>query len=341
MKTRKLRDIVVSEVGMGCMSFSHGYGQIPDENYSVEAIHKAYDFGCTFFDTAEVYGPNLDPQYFGHNEKILGKALKNFRKEVVVATKLHIPTDEAQADKNIYVTIRRHLENSFARLQTDYADIYYLHRVNPEISLEDVAEAMGKLIKDGLIRGWGLSQVPLEILEKVQKITPLTALQSIYSMVERGVEEKIIPYCLENKIGFVAFSPIASGFLSGKITAETKFEKFDDVRNFVPQLKKENIIANQPILDLIGRFAKLKNATNAQISLAWMLKKFSNVVPIPGSKNQDRILENLGASNVELTGAEFNELENSLNGLKIYVHRGFDESNGKSFLDVEEKVNGK
>lgn len=341
MKTRKLKDIVVSEIGMGCMGFSHGYGKIPEEDYSIEAINKAHDFGCTFFDTAEVYGPNLEPEFFGHNEKLLAKALKPYRKEIVLATKLHVPTAEAQEDKDVYKTLRRHLEASLKRLQTDYVDIYYLHRVNPEIPTEEVAAGMGKLIEEGLIRGWGLSQVPLDLLERVQKITPLTAVQSIYSMVERGVEEEILPFCAENNVGFVAFSPISSGLLSGKVTVDTKFEKVDDVRNHVPQLRRENLIANQPIIDLIQRFATLKNATPAQISLAWMIKKYPTVVPIPGSKNQGRILENLSACNVELTDAEFKDLDDSLNAIQVHGHRGFDESTGKSFLNVEEKVNRK
>ena len=334
MKTRKIKNLTVSEVGMGCMGFSHGYGKIPDEDYSIEAIRKGYAAGCTFFDTAEVYGPNLDPQFKGHNEKIVGKAIKDFRKNIILATKLHIPTDEAQND-GVYKTLRNHLEKSLERLQTDYADLYYLHRINPAVAVEEVAEGMGQLIKDGLIRGWGLSQVPVDIIDKAQKITPLTAIQNIYSMVERDVEKDVIPYCLKNDIGLVAFSPISSGLLSGKVTAKTEFEKVDDVRNFVPQLTKENLAANQPILEVIARFANLKNATNAQIALAWMLHKYPNVVPIPGSKNQGRILENLGASNVELTDAEFKELETALDACTVYGHRGYDESKGKSFLNKD------
>ena len=336
LKTRKLKDLVVSEIGIGCMGFSHGYGQIPNEDYSIEAIQKAHDFGCTFFDTAEVYGPNLDPQNKGHNEKIVGKAVKNFRKDIVVATKLHLSTEEVKSN-GVYSTLHNHLEASMKRLQTDYVDLYYLHRINPNVPVEEVAEGMGKLIKEGLILGWGLSQVPVKIIDIAQKITPLSAIQNIYSMVERGVEEEVIPYCLKNNIGVVPFSPIASGFLSGKVTINTEFEKVDDVRNFVPQLSKENIAANQPILDIIGRFATAKNATNAQISLAWMLHKYPNVVPIPGSKNQGRIIENLGAWNVELSDSEFNELENALNACKIHGHRGFDESEGRSFLQVKHK----
>ena len=337
MKTRKLKDLIASEIGIGCMGFSHGYGQIPTENYSIEAIKKAYNFGCTFFDTAEAYGPNLLPENFGHNEKIVGKAIKDFRKKIILATKLHIPTEEAKADGDIYKTLRRHLENSLERLQTDYVDLYYLHRINPEVPVEEVAGGMARLIKDGLIRGYGLSQVPVKIIEKAQAIAPLSAIQNIYSIVERGVEDEVIPYCLKNNIALVAFSPIASGFLSGKVTVNTEFEKIDDVRKFVPQLTKENITANQPILDVINRFAKLKNATPAQISLAWMLHKCENVIPIPGSKNQERILENLGACNVELTAEEFNELETALKACKIHGHRGFDESEGKSFLQVKHK----
>lgn len=330
MKTRKLRDITVSEIGIGCMGFSHGYGQIPSEEYSIEAIRKAYDYGCTFFDTAEAYSPNL--QGIGHNESIVGKAVKGFRRDIVLATKLHIHTEEVGPD-GVYPVIRRHLEASMERLGTDYVDLYYLHRLNPDIPVEEVAGAMGQLIDEGLIRGWGLSQVGVGTISAAQAVTPVSAVQNIYSMVERDVEKEVIPYCLENRIGVVPFSPIASGFLSGKITADTQFEKVDDVRNWVPQLKRENIIANQPILDVLADFSARKNATNAQISLAWMLHKYPNVVPIPGSKNQERILENLGASEVELTGEEFQALETALDACTIHGHRGFEEQQGGSMKD--------
>ncbi len=318
MKLRKLRDLEVTEIGMGCMGFSHGYGEIPSENYAVEAIRKAADFGCNFFDTAEVYGPNLSEH--GHNELIVGKAVKDFRKKIILATKLHIATEEPANDGGVYQTLKRHLELSLKRLQTDYVDLYYWHRVNPAIALEEVAAGMGKLIDEGLIRGWGLSMVDVPIMEKVQHITPLSAVQNIYSMMERDYEKNVIPYCAKERIGFVAFSPIASGYLSGKVTVDTKFEG-DDVRKWVPQMKRENIIANRPLLDVISDFAKQKNATNAQISLAWMLHKYPHVVPIPGSKNQGRILENLSAANVELTDAEFGELEKSLAQIKIHGQR--------------------
>lgn len=330
MQIRTLRDLSVSEIGMGCMGFSHGYGKIPEEQYSIEAIQKAYDYGCTFFDTAEGYGPNLEPQNRGHNERILGKAVKDFRKEIVLATKMTVPTNEAQ-EEGVYQAIRRHLEASLQRLQTDYVDLYYLHRVNPEVPVEDVATAMGQLIDKGMIRGWGLSQVPVSIIARAQAVTPVSAVQNIYSMVERDCEDEVIPYCMENNIGVVPFSPIASGFLSGKVTVNTEFEVYDDVRNWVPQLTKENIVANQPILDVINRFAVMRQATNAQISLAWMLHKYPNVVPIPGSKNQERILENLGACTVELSDEEFSALETALNACEIHGHRGYDESKASNF----------
>lgn len=189
---------------------------------------------------------------------------------------------------------------------------------------------MGKLIEEGKIRGWGLSQVSVDTLAKAHEVTPVSAVQNIYSMVERDVEKEIFPYCLENNIAVVPFSPIASGLLSGKVTVDTKFEG-DDVRKFVPQLSKENISANQPIIDLLAKFAQEKNATSAQISLAWMLHKYPNVVPIPGSKNKDRILENLGAWNVELTDEEFKALESALDACEVHGHRGYDESEQRSF----------
>lgn len=336
MNKRKLGTIEVSPVGMGCMGFSHGYGEIPERDYSIEAIRKAHAFGCTFFDTAEAYGPNLLPENRGHNERIVGEAVHAFRKDVVLATKLHLDTAEVAA-KGLETVVREHLAASLKRLQTEYADLYYLHRINPEISVEDVAEVMGKLIQEGLIRGWGLSQVDVDVIARAHAVTPLAAIQNIYSMLERGVEEVVIPYCLEHDIGVVPFSPIASGFLSGKVTAGSDFSHSDDVRKYVPQLRKENMEANQPILDLLESYAERKNATKAQISLSWMLHKYPNVAPIPGSKNQERILENLGAWNVELTGDEFAALEAALAQIPVHGHRGFVEQQGSSMKNWDRK----
>ncbi len=321
MKKRKLREIEVSEVGMGCMAFSHGYGKIPPESYSIEAIRNAYEHGCTFFDTAEVYSPGLSG--IGHNERIVGKALRDVRDQVVIGTKLFLDGAEVRREGSVYGAVRRHLEDSLDRLGTDRVDIYYLHRTSSSVRIEKVAEAMGRLAEEGLIRGWGLSQVDVDVIDRAQNVTPLTAIQNIYSMVERDMEKAVIPYCLEHNIGVVPFSPIASGLLSGKITPDTKFEKYDDVRNWVPQLSRRNIEGNQPIIDLLGEYADMKHATRAQISLEWMLHKYPNVVPIPGSKNKERIIENLEASEVELTREEFDSLETALGQCKVYGHRGF------------------
>lgn len=321
METRRLGNITVSEIGMGCMAFSHGYGKIPPEQYSIEAIQNAYAHGCTFFDTAEIYSPNLSG--IGHNERIVGKALHDIRENVVIGTKLFLSSAEVRREGSVYGAVRRHLEGSLERLQTDYADIYYLHRTSGGIRIEEVAEAMGQLMEEELIRGWGLSQVDVDVIHRAQQVTPLSAVQNIYSMVERDVERAVIPYCMEHNIGVVPFSPIASGLLSGKITVDTKFERKDDVRNWVPQLSRRNIAANQPIIDLLGKYAEKKQATSAQISLAWMLHKYPNVIPIPGSKNKERIIENLDASKVELTNEEFTALEEALNQCRVYGHRGF------------------
>jgi aryl-alcohol dehydrogenase-like predicted oxidoreductase len=327
MKKRMLGNLEVSEIGIGTMGFSHGYGAVPEEEYAIEAIRKAYEYGCTFFDTAESYGKEMF--YPGHNEELVGKAVEPFRENVVLATKLHISPEEFGGDVTLYDAVRKHLEASLEKLRTDYVDLYYLHRVNEAIPVEDVAKVMGELIEEGVIKGWGLSQVGTELLKRAHEVTPVTAVQNLYNMLERSTEE-IFPYCLENNIGIVPFSPVASGFLSGKVTTETKFEG-DDVRKWVPQLSNENIQANQPVLDIIGEYAEAKNATNAQISMAWMLRKHPYLVPIPGSKNQERILENLGASEIELTEEEFEALDEALDKIEVHGHRGHIETEQSTF----------
>ena len=318
MEKRKLGNIEVTEIGIGTMAFSHGYGKIPNEKYSIEAIREAYNQGCNFFDTAEVYSPNLSG--IGHNELIVGKALKDVRGKVVIATKLFLKSHEV-VNGDVYGAIKKHLLGSMERLQVKMVDLYYLHRLS-DVPLEEIAKAMGRLINEGLIRGWGLSQVDVDSIEKAHKITPVSAIQNLYNILERDSEEKIIPFCLKNNIGFVPFSPVGSGLLSGKINANTQFEKNDDVRNWVPQCKKENIIGNQPIIDLISKWAEKKGATPAQISMAWMIKKYPNVVPIPGSKNKERIIENINTYKVKFTDDELNEFENELKKYKVHGHRG-------------------
>ena len=318
MQKRKLGTIEVSEIGMGTMAFSHGYGKIPDEKYSIEAIRDAYNHGCNFFDTAEVYSPNLEG--IGHNELIVGKALKDVRDKVVIATKLFLKASEV-VNGDVYGAIKKHLLGSMERLQVKMVDLYYLHRLS-DVPLEEIAKAMGRLIQEGLIRGWGLSQVDVDSISKAHNITPVSAVQNLYNILERDCEEKVIPYCLKHNIGVVPFSPVGSGLLSGKITVNTEYEKVDDVRNWVPQCKKENIQGNQPIIDLIQKLANKKGATPAQISMAWMIKKYPNVVPIPGSKNKERIIENLDTYKVHLTDQELNDFENELKKYKVHGHRG-------------------
>ncbi len=318
MHTRTIGNLTVSPIGMGCMGFSHGYGKIPEESYSIEAIRKAYAYGCTFFDTAELYGPSL--QHPGHNELIVGKAIESFRKDIVLATKFFV--SGRGGSRRLYDVVRNHLEASCKRLRTDYIDLYYLHRVSYSVPVEEVAEVMGRLIDEGLIGGWGLSQVSGRTLKRAHEVTPVTAVQNLYNILERDCEQDIFPYALENNIGVVPFSPVASGLLSGKVTVDTRYEKVDDVRNWVPQCSKRNIIGNQPIVDMLTKWGNAKNATPAQISMAWMLHKYPNVVPIPGSKNQERILENLAAWNISFTDAEFAQFESELSQHKVYGHRG-------------------
>ena len=335
MEKRKLGNIEVSPIGMGCMAFSHGYGEVPTEQYGIEAIRRAYDYGCTFFDTAEGYGGQ---QFWpGHNEQLLGKAVAPMREKVVLATKFMFMGTICKEGPEMVAFIRRHIEQSLKNLRTDYIDLYYLHRVNRQIPVESVARAMEVFIKEGLIRGWGLSQVGADTIRRAHEVTPLSAVQNIYSMVERGIEQEVIPYCMEHGIGVVPFSPIASGFLSGKVTAQTDFSHSDDVRKYVPQLNRENIDGNKPVLDLLERYATDKQATKAQVSLAWMLHKYPNVVPIPGSKNQQRIIENLGGWNVSFTPDEFHALEQALQAIPIHGHRGFVEVEGGSMADWGKK----
>jgi aryl-alcohol dehydrogenase-like predicted oxidoreductase len=335
MKKRYLGNIEVSEIGMGCMGLSHGYGEITEKDYSIEAIRKAYEYGCTFFDTAEGYGAMLYGE--GHNEKLLGEAAEPFRKKVVLATKFHFTGELPETDAQIEDYIRRHLAQSMKNLRTSVIDLYYLHRVHPKVSVEKTAAVMGKLIDEGLINGWGLSQVDADTLKKAHAVTPVSAVQNLYNMLERDCDAEIFPFCMENNIGVVPFSPVASGFLSGKVTAQTSFEHIDDVRKFVPQLSQENMAANQPILDLLTAFAEKKNATKAQISMAWMLKKYPNVVPIPGSKNQERILENLRASEIELSDDEFRTLQEELDKIPVHGHRGNVEYDGSKMSDWGKK----
>jgi aryl-alcohol dehydrogenase-like predicted oxidoreductase len=313
MKTRKLRDLEVSAVGLGCMGFSHGYGRAPDKNGAIELIRGAYELGCNFFDTAEGYAA-------GSNEELVGEALKPIRNNVILATKFRVANSEAGSRDKILESIKNHLDTSLKRLHTDHVELYYQHRINKDIPVEEIAYCMGCLIKEGKILGWGQSQSTEEEIRRVHSVTPLTAVQSEYSIMERMFEKDVIPACEELGIGFVPFSPLASGFLSGKYNADTKYEG-DDVRRVITRFNKENVLANQPLLDLLRKYAEQKNATTAQISLAWMLYKKDFIVPIPGSRKIERIQENLGAADVELTVEEYAQIELELSKIEIHGNR--------------------
>lgn len=313
MKIRKLRNMEVSAIGIGCMGFSHGYGAVPDRNKSIKLMRKAHDLGCTFFDTAEGYSN-------GDNEKLVGEALKPIRNKVILATKFRIQKSEAASKEVTLQNMRAHLEASLKRLGTDRIDLYYQHRVNKDIPVEEIAYCMGELIKEGKILGWGQSQATVEEIRCAHAVTPLTAIQSEYSIMERMFEKDVIPACKELGIGFVPFSPLASGFLSGKYNADTQYQG-DDVRRVITRFDRENILANQPLLDLLHNFAAEKNATPAQVSLSWMLHKEDFIVPIPGMRSLDRIQENLGAADVVLTEDEYRQIEEELAKIEIHGNR--------------------
>lgn len=308
MQTRKLRDLTVSAIGYGCMGFSHGYGALPPKSEAIRLMRKAYELGCTFFDTAEGYGA-------GENEELVGAALEPIRDKVAIVTKLHI-----QNEGDIRAQIESRLDASLKRLRTDHVDLYFQHRVNQDIPVEEVAGIMGELIQKGKILGWGQSQATAEEIRRANAVTPLTAVQSEYSMMERGFEKEVIPACEELGIGFMAFSPMASGFLSGKYNQNSQYSG-DDVRRVITRFSRENVAANQPLLDMLNDFAARKQATQAQISLAWMLHKKDFIVPIPGMRTDARLEENLGAASVTLTEEEFQAIETALSHIKIYGNR--------------------
>ena len=316
MKTRKLRELEVSAIGMGCMGFTHAYGDRPEEKDGIRAVHKAFELGCNFFDTAEMYS------YF-KNEEFVGKALKELpRDKVIISDKFWptpLPGQDMPEGKLSEAGIRKDIEGSLRRLQTDYIDLYTEHQMD-EGTEEQVADVMGKLIKEGKIRAWGQASPSLEQIKKANAVTPITAIQSEYSMMERKWEKEVLPYCREQGIGFVAFSPMANGFLSGKFSAKDTFAK-NDLRTVITRFSKENMEANEPLLALVRKFADEKNCTPAQIGLAWVLAYGDFVVPIPGMRKESRIAENLGAADVELTPEEYAALNEELSKIKIHGTR--------------------
>lgn len=306
----------ISAIGMGCMGFSTAYGQIPTEDESIRLMRKAHEMGCTLYDTAEIYATY-------RNEKLVGKALKPIRNEIVLCSKFSpvaLPGQEGiEGGKLSLDGVRTAVEGSLRRLQTDHLDLYYAHRVPLDANVEEMASWFGTLIKEGKILGWGVSEATAEQISKANAVTPLTAVQSEYSMMARQWENSVIPLCRELGIGFVAYSPMAGGLLSGKYTPQTEY-KGDDIRRVISRYKSENVVSNQPIIDLVKQYAQDKQCTPAQISLAWVMKN-NHIIPIPGMRSDNRIAENLGAADVVLSDEEYAVLTGELNKLKVYGER--------------------
>lgn len=312
MKYRELgkSGLKVSAMGLGCMGMSHGYGAAGDKKEMIKLIHQAVEKGVTFFDTAEVYGPYT-------NEELVGEALEPYRKEVVIATKCGIQmVDGKQIVIGKPEAIRRSIEGSLKRLRTEYVDLYYLHRVDPDTPIEEVAETMKQLQQEGKIRHWGVSEAGVQTIRRAHAVFPLTAVQSEYSMWWREPEKELLPTLEELGIGFVPFSPLGKGFLTGSISKDTRFDK-SDFRNIVPRFTTENLNANQVIVDFVKKLANEKNATPAQIALAWVLAVKPWIAPIPGTTKPSRLEENLQSIHVEITPEELKRINDMLNSIPI------------------------
>ncbi|PZP50586.1 MAG: aldo/keto reductase, partial [Pseudopedobacter saltans] len=302
MKKRILgQGLEVSEMGLGCMGLTFGYGPAKSEKEAIALIQKAYDLGITFFDTAEAYSQGL-------NEEYLGKAVKSFRDNVVLATKFgFLDGDATKGVDSRPERIRQVVENSLKYLQTDRIDLLYQHRVDPKVPIEDVAGTVKDLIAEGKVKHFGMSEAGVDSIRKAHAVQPVTALQSEYSMFWRQPENEIIPTLEELGIGFVPFSPLGKGFLTGAINADTKFAE-NDFRNIVPRFTEENRKANQDLVELVKTIAEENNATPAQIALAWLLAQKPFIAPIPGTTKISRLEENAGAVDVHLNAQELKRI---------------------------------
>ena len=311
MKKRILGNgLEVSTLGLGCMGLSFGYGPATEKNKAIKLIREGYDKGVTFFDTAEAYGPF-------ENEKLLGEALTPFRKDVVIATKFGFKEGEPGKGLNSHPDrIRKVAEESLKRLNTDVIDLFYQHRVDPDVPIEEVAGTVKDLIQEGKVKHFGLSEAGVESISKAHAVQPVTALQSEYSLWWREPEKEIIPTLEELGIGFVPFSPLGKGFLTGKIDEKTEFAK-DDFRNIVPRFNEENRKANQALVKLLGKIAEEKDATSAQIALAWLLHQKPFIVPIPGTTKLHRLNENIGSADIILSAEDLKKIEQALEQIDV------------------------
>jgi len=300
----------VSALGLGCMGLSYGYGPATEKEQALKLIRTAYEGGVTFFDTAEAYGPHL-------NEELLGEALAPFRDKVVIATKFgFVEGKPAMGMDSRPERIREVTEAALKRLRTDVIDLLYQHRVDPSVPVEEVAGTVKDLIAQGKVKHLGMSEAGVESIRRAHAVQPVAALQSEYSLWWREPEKEILPTLEELGIGFVPFSPLGKGFLTGAINANTTFDK-TDFRNVVPRFDEENRKANQTLVDVLGKIAAQKGVTNAQIALAWLLAQRSWIVPIPGTTKLHRLQENLGAAAVELTASDLAEIESAVSGIEV------------------------
>jgi len=315
VKKRKLgkSNLEVSEIGLGCMGMSFGYGPAGDKQQMISVIRAAVDRGVTFFDTAEVYGPFT-------NEELVGEALAPYRAQVVIATKFGFKLDPSTGKQAGLDSRPAHIkevaEASLKRLKTDVIDLFYQHRVDPNVPIEDVAGAIKDLIQQGKVKHFGLSEAGVKTIRRAHAVQPVTALQSEYSLWWREPEAETIPTLEELGIGFVPFSPLGKGFLTGAISKDTTFDK-NDFRNIVPRFTPENRKANQAFVDLVGRFAQRKKATPAQIALAWVLAQKPWFVPIPGTTKLHRLEENIAAADVELSPDDLSELNTAASKIAV------------------------
>jgi len=313
MQTRKLgkSNLEVSALGLGCMGMSFGYGPAGDKQEMISVIRSAVQQGVTFFDTAEVYGPFT-------NEELVGEALAPFRDEVVIATKFGFDCDAGkQGGLNSQPRhIRQVVEASLKRLKVQTIDLLYQHRVDPNVPIEDVAGTVKDLIRQGKVKHFGLSEAGVQTIRRAHAVQPVTALQSEYSLWWREPEAEVLPTLEELGIGFVPFSPLGKGFLTGKISADTKFDA-NDFRTKVPRFDPENRRANQALVEVVEKFAKQKNATPAQVALAWVLAQKPWIVPIPGTTKIHRLRENIGASSLQLTPGDLRELESAASKITV------------------------
>ena len=311
---RKLgnQGLEVSAIGLGCMGMSFGLGPAADKKEMITLIRKAFEKGVTFFDTAEVYGPFT-------NEELVGEALEPFKKQVVIATKFGWkPNAEGRWSEldSRPEHIKKVAEESLRRLRTDVIDLFYQHRVDLDVPIEDVAGAVKDLIREGKVKYFGMSEAGVKTIREAHSVQPLTALQSEYSLWWRQPEEELLPTLEELGIGFVPFSPLGKGFLTGKIDEKTKFDS-SDFRNIVPRFSQEARKANQSMVDLLTKIATKKNATPAQVALAWLLAQKPWIVPIPGTTKLPRLEENLGSVSIEFTADELREIENASSEIKV------------------------